>query len=227
MDATKVAALKQLGFSDSDIADIESRASATEKAAADQGVAYKAEEPEAQEITIAGVTYQLVEKAFPPKPATEAESVPAEAEAVEVETDAMDDMPMEESEPEGGLTLSPEDLTAIAEAVGTAVAGALQQALAPMMGLLDIEKKMQGHVETLMGGYQKTKDAEQAETRQQVEQLAAQVAELKGDQPAVPYRPSQAKDNVLTEAALLAVTKQAQGGPWDDIIKGLGLNGQP
>ena len=217
MDATKVAALKTLGFSDTDIADIEARASATEKAADDQGTAYKAEEPaELPDMVINGITY----KAFPPKAAEEA---PVEAEAV-VEEDAIGDMPMEEEPAEGGLTLSPEDLAAMTEAFGAA----LTQALAPLMGLLDMEKKMQGHVQSMLAPYQATKDAEQAETKHQVAALQAQVTELTGDQPAVPYRASQAKDNVLTDAALLSVTKQAQNGagPWDEIIKGLGL-GQP
>ena len=220
MDATKVAALKALGFSDSDIVDIESRASATEKAAADQGVAFKAEEPaeELPDLVINGVTY----KAFPPKAAA-AEPVEEEEEEAEIETDAVDEMPMDEGDDDPtALTLSQGDLAAIAEAIG----GALQQAVATIMGGLDLEKKVAGHVQGMLAPLQATKDAEQAETRQQVAQLAAQVAELSGDAPAVPYRPTQARDNVLTEAALLAVTKQAQGGPFDDIIKGLGL-GQP
>ena len=222
MDATKVAALKTLGFSDTDIADIEARASATEKDATDQGVAYKADEPAAVEqstglpdMVINGVTY----KAFPPKAAEEAPV----AEAV-VEEDAIEDMPMEEEPTEGGLTLSPEDLAAI----GEAISAALQQAVATIMGGLDLEKKVAGHVQSFLAPMQATKDAELAETKQQVTQLQSQVAELTGDQPAVPYRPSQAKDNVLTDASLLAATKQTQngGGPWDEIIKGLGL-GQP
>ena len=94
------------------------------------------------------------------------------------------------------------------------------------MGLLDMEKKMQGHVQSMLAPYQATKDAEQAETKQQVAALQQQVTELTGDQSAVPYRPSQAKDNMLTDAALLAAAKAAQSngaGPWDDVIRGLGL----
>ena len=219
MDETKKNYLRtELKFSDAEIADIESRAAATEKAADDQGTAYKAEEPAAQEVTIAGVTYQLIEKAFPPKAADEEV---AEAVAEVVEEDAIDDMPMDE-EPAGGLTLSPEDLAAMTEAFGAA----LSQALAPLMGLLDMEKKMQGHVQSMLAPYQATKDAEQAETREQIDALQAKVKELTGDQSAVPYRPSQAKDNVLTDAALLAAAKAAQSngvGPWDDVIRGLGL----
>jgi len=218
MDATKVAALKTLGFSDADIADIEARAAATEKTADDQNTAYKAEEPAAQvdtelpDMVINGITY----KAFPPKPA--AEAAPAE---VVVEEDAIEDMPMEEEPVEGGLTLSPEDLAAISEAIGAA----LQQAVATIMGGLDLEKKVAGHVQSFLAPMQATKDAADAETKQQVEKLSQQVADLTGDQPAVPYRPSQAKDNVLTDANLLAAAKQSQngGGPFDDIIRGLGL----
>lgn len=250
MDATKVAALKQVGFSDSDIADILARAEKTEKTADDAQTAYKADEPvqPVDDIIVGDVVYKharlvgelpdsqhiwtqtpiIVNGAayFPAQKAPPPAFVEAEATEEVVEEDAIGEMPMEEEPAEGGLTLSPEDLTAIGEAVGGAVATALQQALAPMVGLLDIEKKMQSHVESLMGGYQTTKDAEQAETKQQLTQLQAQLAELTGDQPAAPYRASQAKDNILNDAALVAVTKQAQNGagPWDEIIKGLGLS---
>lgn len=220
MDATKVAALKTLGFSDTDIADIEARASATEKTADTEGVAFKADAPAAQEITIAGVTYQLVEKAFPVKPA-DGETVEAVAEVIEEDALPPAD---EATTPEGGLTLSPEDLAAIGEAIGAA----LQQAVATIMGGLDLEKKVAGHVQGLLAPLQATKDAELAETKAQIDQLTAKVKELEGDAPAVPYRPSVAKDNVLTDASLLAATKQIQHGtgPFDDIIRGLGL-GQP
>jgi hypothetical protein len=63
-DPTKVAALKTLGFSDDDITGLQAQATATEKAATDQGVAFKADEPaELPDVIINGVTY----KAFPPK----------------------------------------------------------------------------------------------------------------------------------------------------------------
>lgn len=218
MDAKKIAGLKAIGFGDADIEDILARAAATEKAATDQGVAYKADEPaeapQTQEIVIAGVTYQLVEKAFPPK---------AEEEATEevVETDAIDDMPMDDDEPAdpNALTLSAGDLSAITEIITAAVG--------QIMGGLDLEKKVAGHVQGMLAPYQQaqaTKDAEMAETREQIGALQQQVAELKGDAPAVPYRASTAKDNVLSDAQLLATVKDVinpNANPFEDLKRHL------
>jgi hypothetical protein len=222
-DPTKVAALKTLGFSDDDITNLQAQAAATEKAATDQGVAFKADEPPAElpDVVINGVTY----KAFPP--------VDNQAPIDSAAEDAMDggaDDAMEAPADEGGLTLSPEDLSAITDAVNTALQGAVSQ----IMGGLDLEKKVAGHVAGLMAPYQATKDAEQAQAKEQVAALAqqtatlaTQVAELSGDQPAAPYRPSAASNNVLTDATMLAAAKQALDpngtDPWADIKRGLGL----
>lgn len=220
MDAKKIAGLKAIGFDDTDIADILARASATEKTADDQGVAYKAADPAGlPDIVVNGVTY----KAFPPKkPADDSAAPPADAEVAAdvIEEDAIGDMPMEEESDPNALTLSPGDIAAITEIITTAVG--------QIMGGLDLEKKVAGHVQGMLAPYQQqqaTKDAEQAQSREQVEKLKSQVDELTGAQPAAPYRPSAAKDNVLTDAALVAATKQIQSGagPFDDIIKGLGL----
>jgi hypothetical protein len=221
-DPTKVAALKTLGFSDDDITNLQAQAAATEKTATDQGVAFKADEPPAEppDVVINGVTY----KAFPP--------VDNQAPIDSAAEDAMDggaDDAME-APAEGGLTLSPEDLSAITDAVNAALQGAVSQ----IMGGLDLEKKVAGHVAGLMAPYQATKDAEQAQTREQVAALAqqnaalaTQLAELSGDQPAAPYRPSAASNNVLTDATMLAAAKQALDpngtDPWADIKRGLGL----
>ncbi len=197
LDATKVAALKTLGFSDADIAGLQSQAQATEKDAADQGVAYKADEPaiEPPELVINGVTY----KALPPSP-------PMADEAV-VETDAIDEMPMDDTAAEGGLTLSPEDLTAISEAVATA----LQAGIAQVMGALDLEKKVGAHVQGLMAPYTAQKDASDAEKAEaiatlqtslkaaetQQTALKAQLDELLGLQPAVIQRPSESTSTAI------------------------------
>lgn len=212
-DPTKVAALKTLGFSDDDITGLQAQAEATEKSAADQGVAFKADEPaELPDVIINGVTY----KAFP----AAAEAAPS------AEEDAMDggaDDAMEEPVDENALTLSQGDLAAI------------QGMIAQVMGALELEKKVAGHVQGLMAPYQATKDASDAEKAEQIAALQtaikdtqAKLAELTGDQPAAPYRASQAKDNVLTDATMLAAAKQLAdpnaNDPWADIKMGLGLS---
>lgn len=231
MDEKKIAALKTLGFSDSDIADIEARASATEKAADDQQTAYKAEEPQ-QEITIGGVTYLLTEKAHPVTEPVE-ETTKDEGEGdIEViaETDAIEPV-AEEPYDDTAVTLSSGDIEAISQAIGAAVS----QALAPLAGLLDMEKKMQGHVQSLMAPYQAQKDASDAERAEEIATLKATLAEtqaklteLIGDQPAAGYRPSQAVDNILgADATLLEAVKSQQpgSGPFDDIVQNLFGNG--
>lgn len=209
-DEKKIAGLKALNFTDDDIAAIQAQAQATEKAADAQQVAYKSvvDVPETmvvngvtykatlppeedmsyivpQEVKINGVTY----KALPPSPPT-AEDV--------IEEDAIGDMPMEE-EAAGGLTLSPEDLAAITEV--------FQAGLAQVMGALDLEKKVAGHVQGLLAPYTAQKDASDAERAEQIAQLQTalkaaqeqqtalktQIDELLGLQPAVKAeRPSEA-----------------------------------
>lgn len=216
LDTTKVAALKQLGFSDSDITALQAQASATEKAADAEGVAYKAEEP-LPDLVINGITY----KAFPPKQDEEEEAV-----AAVIEEDAA--MPMEEAVEEVAEAAAPAiDLNAIRQVIAEVVNEGLANAVAQIMGGLDLEKKVAGHVQGLLAPYQKTKDAELAELKEQVTATQGKVAELAGDAPAVPYRPSQAKDNVLADATMLAAAKQLAdpnaNDPWADIKRGLGL----
>jgi hypothetical protein len=180
-------------------------ATAREKALEDQQVAYKAEEPAAVEaapdipdLVINGITY----KAFPPKI-----EAAAEEEAV-VEEDAIGDAPVvEEVVDEGGLSLSPEDLAAI----GETVASAIQAGLAQVMGAMDLEKKVAGHIQGMMAPFQATKESEQAARDEQiaalqatlktaVEQQAAtkaQLDELLGVQPAVTPRASESAQTVI------------------------------
>lgn len=233
-DPTKVAALKTLGFSDDDIASLQSQAEATEKAATDQGVAYKSVADVPETMVVNGVTYKatlppeedmsytvppeiivngVTYKAFPPK-----------ADEPVVETAAIDGVPIEEEvvDDPNGLTLSAGDLAAIGEAI--------QAAVATIMGGLDLEKKVASHVQGFLAPMQQaqtTKDAEQAALRESLSALGQQVADLTGSAPAAAYRPSAAKDNVLTDATMLAAAKQlndpSAADPWADIKKGLGL----
>jgi hypothetical protein len=176
-----------------------------------------------EDVIINGVTY----KAFPlPKDdaAVEVEAkAPLPGNAAEDALDGGADDAMEEPAAEGGLTLSPEDLSAISDAVATA----LQAGLAQVMGAMDLEKKVAGHVQGLMAPFQTQKDAEAAQTKEQLAQLQQQVTELTGDQPAKPYRASEARGSAITDASLLLAAKAAEGnaaGPFDDIIQGLGLS---
>jgi hypothetical protein len=194
MDKVKIEGLKAHGFTDDDVTWLLSQASATEKTATDQGVAYKAEEPviELPDVVINGVTY----KAMPPVP-----PVVEEKDDGEGDMEVMAEEPMEEEPAEGGLTLSPEDLTAISEAV----AGAIQAGLSQVMGALDLEKKVASHVQGLMQPYQATKDASDAEKAEQIATLQAslkdhearqtalkaQLDELMGLQPEIVQRPSE------------------------------------
>ena len=240
LDDVKVAALKTLGFSDTDIAGLQSNAAATEKAATDQGVAYKADEPVSllPDIVINGVTY----KAFPPKIEEE------EAVDAVVEEDAIGEMPMEEEEAAGGLTLSPEDLSAIGEAIGAQLQGIAAQ----IMGALDLEKKVAGHVQGLMQPYTAQKDASDAQRIEQITalqtslkaaqdsyaSLKGQLDELMGLQPAVIQRPSESNSTVInpwipSDQQLLGAIKSQvsadQQFEFGDLVTNLfgNINGTP
>ena len=227
-DPTKVAALKQLGFSDSDITDLQTKAEATEKAAEEQQIAFKADEPpvvepvaveaapELPDMIINGVTY----KAFPPgmdKKVEEADTI-IEEDAFPPAADAADAAVEEPAADEGGLTLTPEDITAI----GEAVAQAIQAALGPLVSTMDLEKKVGSHMDELkamMGGYTAKKDADEAEKTEQIAALKAQqqstqlkLDELLGIQPEVTPRASAAPASILNpfnpaDNALLAAVK--------------------
>ncbi len=236
-DPTKVAALKTLGFSDADIAGLQSQAEATEKEATEQQIAFKADEPPASSIStdvMPGERFKAANgdeyikspseadptgayyatKAFPPKAAPAAE----DAAAPEVETkaplpgnpaeDALDggaDDAMETPDDGAGdgLTLSPEDIAAI----GQAVAQALTQALGPLVSTMDLTNKIGGHMDELksmMGSYQTKKDSADAEKAEQIEALKATIGstqakldELLGLQPAVSPRASVAPASAL------------------------------
>jgi len=244
MEATKVAALKTLGFSDTDIADIEARASATEKAADDQQTAYKAEEPKIPPppaIRWDGSAWVMeAEKAE--KAEVEAEKALPMAEAEGVEEDAIGEMPMEE---DAGEYLEDEAFIA---AIATKVAEILAPQFAEIKGAMNFEKKIGdalGELKTTWGGYQTQKDASDAERMSEIATLKASLAEtqaklteLLGDRPAVGYRPSQAIDNILgQDAALLAAVKTEQsnadafvddrGIPLANLMFGIGGGSPP
>ena len=203
LDAPNVAALPPLGSSDADSTGLQSTAAATEKDATDQGVAYKADEADEPtvdlpDLIINGVTYKAAPPMIEGSPEEEAAETPEEEAG---EPDAQDT---------GGLTLSPEDISAI----GDAVAQALQAALGPLVSTMDLTNKIGSHMDELksmMGGYQTKKDAGDAEKAEQIMALQtslkaaetqqtaikAQLDELLGLQPAVIHRPSESDSTVV------------------------------
>lgn len=218
-------------------------AETTQKAIDGQGVAYKSVDattvyvaPDGTQGIIHDGQFVALKAVEPPAVTTE-EKAPPEGEM---------EMEMPAGEMGGdGLTLSPEDLTAIGQAVASAIA--------PLVGALDIESKMRGHVDsvrsgvdelkTMFGGYQKQKDSEAAEQATEIATLkaaiekgakgaaalAARLAELEGDQPIAlksGYRASTADDTVRTKDAGADQTPPAN--PFADMqefIMGLSASG--
>ena len=249
----KINTLKEIGLTDEEIAGLSDNANATEKAATDQHVAFKAEEPPVSVIATdampgqrfkvangdeyikspsefdpTGAYYAVAAKAFPPKmgPAVE------EADAV-IEEDAIGEMPTEEEVvDENALTLSAGDLAAI------------QGMIAQVMGALELEKKVAGHVQGLMAPYTAQKDSEQAERDEKIASLQAtlktasdqqtalkaQLDELLGLQPAVTPRATESAKTVINpwipqDAQLLeSIKNQAPNGEqfaFGDLVQNL------
>lgn len=100
------------------------------------------------------------------------------------------------------------------------IAQAVVQAITP---LLDIEKKMAGHMADLkstLGGYAQTKDDAQAAQAKQIEALSAKVDELTGDLPTsvmngarTLYRASESPTTQLTPQAAATVKEQLANVP--------------
>ena len=201
MDETKIAYLRtELKFSDAEIAEIQATAAATEKAADEQQVAYKADEPEYPDVVLNGITY----KAFPPKAA--AASAPIEGSSEEEAAESPEEAAAEPDagmDDGSGLTLSPEDISAI----GQAVSDALTTALGPLVSTMDLTNKIGNHMndlKTMMGGYTAKKDATDAERAEQIASLQtslkdtqSKLDELLGLQPAVAPRASEAPSSIV------------------------------
>jgi hypothetical protein len=162
--------------------------------------------------TAAGINWEGTQKAFPPAAAEE------ETEAVEVEAEQADDGMAEEVVEDVAEEDSGMDDAAFAQLIARAVV----EALTP---LLDIEKKMAGHMgelKTALSGFGAQKDDAAAAQAQEVATLKAQVAELTGDLPSSVlngardfYRASQSPLTQLTpqgEAKIKEQMKQIPAG---------------
>lgn len=229
MDQAKLAEAVKL-FGPEKVKELLAQIETKDASAQAAGVAFKAEEPTTPDETIVlnGVTY-VREKAPPPAPG---EAAPP----AEVPAEAMTEEPMiEEGDAvEEGLTLSPDDLQAIGDLIGSA----LQSALAPLVGVMEIDKTMgarMDEIKSMLGGYSAKKDDEQATVKAQIDELSSRLkqaqdrlTELAGAQPErqAGYRPSQADDTVIPTEALPEVTKAikpsaAQAHPFADVVQGL------
>lgn len=202
------------------LTDLLSTVQATDKAAQEQAT-YKDAPDWAQALIARMDALETREKAAPP-------FVTEEQEETVVE-EKVDGELMVEEESAGGLTLSTEDLQAIAETIGASIS----QALAPLAGMLDIEKKMQAHVQSVMGGYQTQKDAQDAERAQQITDLQTtlkatqdKLAELLGETPAA-YKGHRITDNPIVSETrkeqLISVPPTA--ADFDPIVAQLAGNG--
>jgi hypothetical protein len=187
----------------------------------------------------------VVDMLAPPAPAPEAESEPVAEKApppvaadavMEEEEVVVEEQAMEPMDDGGGEMTADEFLAQI---------GALIDAkLAPIAGLLDIEKKVAGHVASLMLPFQAQKDASDAERQQEIATLKATIAEqqqrlaaLEGDVPQAFHDPFVAGFRASQSDATVATKEQIDGlelpalssdAEWDKIYKGLvGTNGHP
>ena len=189
MDQEKEQALKSI-LGDAPAAEVLAGAEAVQKDADDKRTAYKsADDPWA--VVLTSLKAAVATMITPPEPVAESpvepepvaekapppmveEDVVTEEPAV-VEEQAMDDM--------GGGEMSADEFLA-------QIGALIDAKLAPIAGLLDIEKKVAGHVASLMQPYQAQKDASDAEKVAEIASLKAQqttiverLAALEGDQP--------------------------------------------
>ena len=194
------AAIAELHLSPEQAQSLGAQLVATEKAAAQQGIAFKSEST-ADEITINGVVY-TVKAAMPPAAA------PAVDAAMTDET-IKADMPMElEAEIEPDMEL---EADVIGNLSREEFVGLLTEAMAPLVKTLDMAGKMGGYVDELksmMGGYATKDDSratELATLKSQIATLQAQVAQISGDQPSL----------VLTDEVTAALKSEGPAKPAD------------
>jgi len=231
-DEKKTALKALLGGNEELLSELLDNVAITDKAAQAAGTTYKDDATPAWAAALIG-RIEAIEVSL--KSATaEATEEPA-AEAVETKDDGMGDM--EAMADEGGMgeaTLEPEgDENMLTEGEIGAIANAVVAAITP---LLDIEKKMAGHLNDmkgLIGGMATTKDAAIAEVKQELAAVKEQVADLNGSQPRIlagGFRASQSPKTITTDE-----TKIKEAGPQADpktasfaaFLQDMGLAGQP
>lgn len=192
MDTEKEAALKATLGADA-AAQVLQGADAVQKDADDRQTAYKGDDPWA---ALGAQIAQTIKSAVAPAVATVAatpEPVAEKAAADEIEAKApMDEMAVvEEVEPvaeEPGDMTYDEFVQTIRSVVREELAAELKAQIAPLAGMLDIEKKVGSAVQSLMQPYQQQQATKDDARTQEIATLKARIAELEGDIPAA-FRP--------------------------------------
>lgn len=174
-------AKKQFGFDDADLTTIQSGAEAKQKDAETRQIAYKADDPEADtllpDLVINGIVYKAAPAGLAAPSDGMIEGSPEEEAAESPEEEAVEP----DAQDAGGLTLSPEDL----DAIGQAISAAMAPIAAQIMGGLDLEKKVGAHVQGMMAPYQQAQATKDASNAEKAEQIAALQVALKANQDAL------------------------------------------
>lgn len=184
------AAISELGLDAAQAQQLGAQLVQTEKAAQTQGIAFKSDDAPAVYVAPDGTPgiiqdghFVALKAAGPPPPPEE------DAAAIELQADVPGELDdgMEEEAIDADVVgnMAP---AAFAGLIGQAVA----EAIAPLVKAIDIAGKMDGQVNELKSMFT-TKEsdaaAEIATLKAQQQQLAAQLAELEGDAPAVGLSP--------------------------------------
>jgi hypothetical protein len=193
MDTEKEAALKT-ALGDEAATQVLAGAEAVQKDADDRQTAYKSDDPWAAVLTTlkAAVATMIAPPVVEPEPAPVAEKAVTDIPEADAKADVeMIDEPVVEAvaEDPGEMTYD-EFVGEIRRVVREEIGAELKAQLAPLAGMLDIEKKVSGAVQSLMQPYQAQKDDEAAALKALIEehQLSLKDAQsrlvaLEGDQP--------------------------------------------
>lgn len=212
MSDEKLAAAKAL-FGEQLLSELLATVATTDKAAQDQGLAYKDDqiaalraEVEALKATVKALTApaETTEKAAPPPPEAEmAEADVAEADVAEAEMAEADDGPI----------LGPADAQLIAEAV--------MAVIAPQ---LDLEKKMAGYLNEMkaMLAPQAAKDDERA---REIAALRERLAALEGDMPRAAKEAAAVAGGATLPAHITVPQSEAPSDPLAAFLAGFSFGG--
>jgi hypothetical protein len=229
-DEKKVQLKALLGGNEELLSELLDNVAITDKAAQAAGTTYKDDAPPAWAQALVS-RIEAIEVSL--KSAATTTDEPAE---VETKDDGVGDM--EAMADEGGMgaetmDMEPEgDENMLTEGEIGAIANAVVAAITP---LLDIEKKMAGHLNDmkgLIGGMATTKDAAIAEVKADLETVKGQVADLNGSQPRIlsgGFRASQSKTTITDDAKLKEAVPQADpvAQSFTSWLTDMGIGGQP
>ena len=172
------AAITDLGLDTAQAAALGAQLVATEKSAAAQGIAFKSDDDTPPDVIINGVTY----KAFPPKAASPPpDGSPMMADEENAAEDAAEGGIEEpgEAAPEGDY---------IGDMSWAEFAAKLGELLAPVLKMQEMVKTLgdaHGELKTMYGGAATKAASDLTALKAQYADLAAKIATIEGDQPAV------------------------------------------